>query len=259
MVSPSLAASHDVVVGQDQAVRRQDDAGALFGRPPHVGLELDDAGHHLGGHLLDGSGGQACGGHAGRGGDLCSSAAVIVGLAPSGRRRRRRLRTPPRSSAHRRSVHRHARASAAAPAVAGAAGVPAARRGLLIGAGAAAGARRGRGRRPAGRPAAAESHTASRKAAADSRYARADRDTPPCGHRRAGGHGVPAAAAVNTSGGSSCRYGLFLRVPAGSPTLLQRRTASPRCPDGLRIHLEIVRRIPILPADRFDLSPIRPR
>ena len=43
----------DVVVGQDQAVRGQDDARALFGLPARVGLQLDDAGHHLGGHLLD--------------------------------------------------------------------------------------------------------------------------------------------------------------------------------------------------------------
>ena len=63
----SLAAGHDVVVGQDQAVGGQDDAGALLGLPADVDLELDHAGHHLGRDLLDRAGGQAGGGHAGRG------------------------------------------------------------------------------------------------------------------------------------------------------------------------------------------------
>ena len=49
----SLAAAHDVVVGQDQAVGGQDDPGALFGLPPEVDLQLDHAGHHLGRDLLD--------------------------------------------------------------------------------------------------------------------------------------------------------------------------------------------------------------
>ena len=43
----------DVVVGQNQPVGRQDDAGAFLRLATHIGLQHDHAGHHLGGDLFD--------------------------------------------------------------------------------------------------------------------------------------------------------------------------------------------------------------
>ena len=63
----AVGGRHHVVVRQDEAVGGQDDAGALLGLPAHVGLELDHAGDHLGGHLLDRTCRKARGGHARRG------------------------------------------------------------------------------------------------------------------------------------------------------------------------------------------------
>ena len=191
-------AGDDVVVGQDQTVGGQDDAGTLFGLPAQVGLQLDDAGHHLGGDLLDGAGGRLAAGTLG--------AAVIesrrwlrAGRASRPARPRRRCPpTPPRSpvprgqSACTRTLPRRLR-----------------RRHGLVGWWCCCGAPRYGSYGAAGRPAAAVAlHIASRTAAAGSRCARADRDIPPCDHRRA--DGPAGAAAVSTSGGSSCRYGLFL-------------------------------------------------
>ena len=125
---------------------------------------------------------------------------------PTARRRRRCRPTPPRSSTRRPSMRLRGNASAAARVAEEAT------------AGAAAPERLGTGRMPGGRPAAVAGwRSASRAAAvADSRYARTARDIPPCGHRLA--CGPAGAAAVSTSGGSSCRNGLFLRVRDNADT-----------------------------------------
>ena len=47
---------HHVVVGQDQTIGVQDDAGTLFASVAHVDLQLHHAGHHLGSDLLDRTG-----------------------------------------------------------------------------------------------------------------------------------------------------------------------------------------------------------
>ena len=74
-----LGGGDHVVVGEDESVGRQDDARALLGLPAHVGLELDHAGHHLGGDLLDRAGGQVRRGLAGRrtGRRWCRSRAAV--------------------------------------------------------------------------------------------------------------------------------------------------------------------------------------
>src|SRR5262249_49285848 len=57
----------DVVVGQNKAVGRQDDAGALFGLATQIGLQHDDTGHHLRSDLFDAAGRHVRGRDAGSG------------------------------------------------------------------------------------------------------------------------------------------------------------------------------------------------
>ena len=120
-------------------------------------------------------------------------------------------------------------------------------------AGSAALGRLDTGHMPGGRPAAVAGwRTASRRAAgADSRYARTARDIPavrsspglrPCG----GGGGEYLGWFVMSQRALSYQFGT-------TPTPLQRSSVTPRCPDGLRIHLENVRHIPIFSADPVPL------